>query len=292
MISKKILLLTMVFFIHPVGMANSFENKLKKELPTEGTAFFDRFGANYFSFWDGPNIEDGKTSRNEMDRPVDSGLSLFNLVSVTYKMTDRLALDLQNRVEVIHTNDREIRFEGMRVGISGELLRGDKWSLRGALNTDMPGLNGRTGKLRKNLFNPGTFAGLNYQINSRWSFYSILSPRVFFYSDDNAIEEEWIRAGRSAQQKPRLVLNAGPTINYALNDKTSLRGSLDLSFRQLVADSFGTLKRWPTTASIGVSHSFNKHVSIYPYILSWPLDGKKIRLSTTSVGMWINGVIF
>lgn len=77
----------------------------------------ENFGMNYFSFWEGPSLEDGMIGKNELSRPLDTGLSLFNLVSITYKLTDRYNLDIQNRIELIHTQENEWRFQGIRAGI-------------------------------------------------------------------------------------------------------------------------------------------------------------------------------
>jgi len=261
------------------------------------------WGMNYFSFWEGHSLDDGKTAKNEMANRLDDGLQLFNLISTTYKLSDRVALDLQTRIEHIPVTFRgdtkggeptrpSWRFQGLRIGISGKLLSGEKWSLRGAFNTDIPELNGRDARFRKTIFNPGLFTGLNYQINDQWSFYAILSPRIFFYSDDEAVEPEWAASGRSPGQKPRLILAADPSINYAFNDKMGMRGGLGLSFRQFVESDPLFLKRWPTSASIGPTFVINKHLNLWTYVMTWPFDGMKTHIQSTSWGAWINGVIF
>ena len=261
------------------------------------------WGMNYFSFWEGHSLDDGKTARNERGGRLDDGLQLFNLISTTYRLSDRVGLDLQTRLEHIPVTFRgdfkgseptrpSWRFQGLRIGISGKLLSGAKWSLRGAFNTDVPELNGRDASLRKTIFNPGLFTGLNYQIDDRWSFYAILSPRVFFYSDDQAVEPEWEASGRSPGEKPRMILAADPSINYAFNDKVGMRGGLSLSFRQFVESDVTFLKRWPTSSSIGPTFAINKHLNIWAYVMTWPFDGKKTHIESTSWGAWINGLIF
>jgi hypothetical protein len=261
------------------------------------------WGMNYFSFWEGHSLDDGKTAKNELGRRLDDGLQLFNLISTTYKLNDRIGIDLQTRIEHIPMTFRgdfkngkdtepSWRFQGLRIGISGKLAAGEKWSLRGAFNTDIPELNGRDASFRKTILTPGLFSGLNYQIDDRWSVYAILSPRLFFYSDDNAVEPEWRESGRDPGEKPRAILAASPSINYAINDKTGMRAGLDLSFRQFIESDPTFLKRWPTSASIGPTFIINKHLNIWTYVQTWPFDGKKMHIETTSWGAWINGIIF
>lgn len=261
------------------------------------------WGMNYFSFWEGHSLDDGKTAKNEIGGRLDDGLQLFNLISTTYKLNDRYGLDLQTRLEhipVTYNGDTKRknptrpswRFQGLRIGISGKLAGGEKWSLRGAFNTDIPELNGRDARARKTILNPGLFSGLNYQFDDRWSLYAILSPRIFFYTDDEAVEPEWTAGGRRAGEKPRLILAASPSINYAINDKQGLRAGLDLSFRQFVESDPMYLKRWPTSASVGPTFAINKHLNIWTYVMAWPFDGKKTHIETTSWGAWINGVVF
>jgi len=257
-----------------------------------GQDFLSRFGANYFSFWEGPSLNDGLTARNELGRPLDDGLQLFNLVSFTYKLNDRYALDLQTRLEYIHTQEIQWRYQGMRIGISGKLLGGEKWSLKGAANTDVPELNGRDARARKTIFNPGLFAGLTYQLSDRWSIYSIISPRYFFYSEKYAVEDEWAQSGRSPGLKPRIIIALSPTLNYAFNDKVGMRGGFDLSFRQFVDSDPLYFKRWPTSMSIGPTFNISKYLNLYTYVQTWPFDGKKMTMETASLGMWINGVLF
>ena len=261
------------------------------------------WGMNYFSFWEGNSLDDGKTAKNEKGGRLDDGLQLFNLISTTYKLNDRIGLDLQTRIEHIPMTYRgdtkggkdtepSWRFQGLRIGISGKLAAGEKWSLRGAFNTDIPELNGRDASYRKTILNPGLFSGLNYQIDDRWSVYAILSPRIFFYSDDDAVEPEWAEAKRDPGEKPRAILAVSPSINYAINDKTGMRAGLDLSFRQFIESDPTFLKRWPTSASVGPTFIINKHLNIWTYVQTWPFDGKKMHIETTSWGAWINGIIF
>lgn len=261
------------------------------------------WGMNYFSFYDGHSLDDGKTGKNELGRRMDDGLSVFTNLSTNYKVNDRIGIDLQTRIEHVFMTYRgdtkrgnptepSWRFQGLRIGISGLLASGEKWSIKGAFNTDVPELNGRDARLSKTILNPGLFSGLNYQIDDRWSVYAILSPRIFFYSDDKAIPPEWIESGRTAGEKSRMILAASPSINYAINDNLGWRAGLDLSFRQFVESDPTFLKRWPTPASTGPTFKINKHLNIYTYVMTWPFDGKKMTMETTSVGAWVNGIIF
>lgn len=267
------------------------------------------WGMNYFSFWEGHSLDSGKTALNENGcqngrcARLDDGLQLFNLISTTYKLNDRYSVDLQTRLEHIPITFRgdtkrgrptepSWRFQGFRIGISGKIASGEKWSLKGALNTDIPELNGRDARLRKTIFNPGMFAGFNYQMSDRWSIYSIVSPRIFFYTDDEAVEPEWIAGKRRPGEKPRLIIALDPSINYAINDKMGWRLSTALSFRQFVESESTYFKRWPTSVSTGPTFVINKHINLYTYVQAWPFDGKKTHIETMSWGAWINGIIF
>jgi hypothetical protein len=261
------------------------------------------WGMNYFSFWEGHSLGDGKTAKNWQKGRLDDGLQLFNLISNTYRLNDRYSVDLQTRLEHIPITFRgdtkngqptepSWRFQGLRLGISGKLASGEKWSLKGALNTDIPELNGRDARLRKVIFNPGLFAGFNYLLDDRWSLYAIVSPRIFFYTDDEAIEPEWLVGKNRPGQKPRFLINLDPSINYAVDDKLGWRLGAALSLRQFVESESTYIRRWPTSVSAGPTYVFNKHFNIWTYVQAWPFDGKKTHIETVSWGAWINGIIF
>jgi hypothetical protein len=260
--------------------------------PGKFQKFLGNFGMNYFTFWEGPSLQDGQTARNDIGRPLDDGLSAYHHLSITYKLTDRINLDQQTRVEHVHTNDEQWRFQGMRLGISGKLLSGDKWSLKGAANTDIPGLNGRDAGLQTVIFNPGLFAGFHYQFNPRWSFYSIVSPRIYFYREKYAVDPQWTQQGRDPGLKRSLEMRASPTINYAINDKVGLRSGLDLNFRSFVKDEVTELNRWPTGLTVGPTFNIHKALNVYAYVQTWPFDGQKMTMETASLGMWVSGVLF
>jgi hypothetical protein len=258
-------------------------------------SYLNRVGMNYFTFVEGFSLRDGKNAKNEIGRPVNS--QAFNNISVTYKVTDRLNADLQTRLAYVHSlskdqGQNEWQFQGMRMGVSGLLLKGDKWALKGAANTDIPELNGRDARYRTLIFNPGLFAGLNYQIDDRWSFYAMLTPRYYFYTDNDAVEPEWKVAGRDPGEKRRLELRGSPTINYAFNDKVGMRSGLDLNFQNFVGNKANYLSRWPTPWTIGPTFNIHKSLNLYTFIQTYPFDGEKISTKTSSIGMWVSGVVF
>jgi hypothetical protein len=263
-------------------------------------SFFNKFGMTYFTFYDGQSLEDpgffnGRVGKNERGRPINGndGYAAFNNISITYKLTERINLDQQTRLEYVHNSEREWRFQGMRIGISGRLMSGKNWSLKGAFNTDIPELNGYTERSRTTIFNPGLFAGLFYQISPRWSFYSILTPRYYFYRDDDAVEKQWAVAGRDPGQKRRFELRGSPTINYAFNDKVGMRAGLDVQIMNLMRDRETEFTRFPTTAiTAGPTFAIHKSFNIYVFARTFPFDGLKARKETLSLGAWINGVIF
>jgi len=263
-------------------------------------SFVQRLGMTYFTFYDGQSLEDpgffgGKLGKNERGRPINGndGYSAFNNISITYKLTERINFDQQTRLEYVHNDKREWRFQGMRVGISGRLLSGKNWSLKGAFNTDIPELNGYNERARTTIFNPGLFAGLAYTINERWSLYSVLTPRFYFYRDDRAVESQWAAAGRDPGDKRRFELRGSPTLNYQVNDRFGIRGGFDIQIVNRIRDDRTELTRFPTTSvNLGPTIAVNKALNLYIFARTFPFDGLKARKETLSLGAWINGVIF
>lgn len=280
-------------------------------------SFFQRFGMTYFTFYDGQSLEDpgffnGRVGKNERGKPINGndGYAAFNNISMTYKLTETINLDLQARVEYVHNNrgdmirtnvpggeishdTREWRFQGMRVGISGRLLSGKNWSLKGAFNTDIPELNGYTERARTTIFNPGLFAGLNIQLSEKWSLYSVLTPRIYFYRDDRAVDRQWAVAGRDPGEKRRFELRGSPTLNYQVNDKFGIRGGFDIQIVNRIKDDTAELTRFPTTSiNLGPTFAINKALNLYVFARTFPFDELKARRETLSLGAWINGVIF
>lgn len=257
--------------------------------------YLERFGMNYFTFVEGFALRDGNNANNEIGRPVNS--QFFNNISVTYQMTERLNFDIQTRLAYVHSlskdqGESEWQFQGMRMGVSGILAQGQKWKLRGAANTDIPELNGRDARYRTLVFNPGLFAGLSYQINERWSFYSMLTPRYYFYTDNDAVEPEWRIAGRDPGEKRRIELRGSPTINYAFNDRVGMRTGFDLNFQNFVGQKASHFTRWPTPWTIGPTFNIHKALNLYTFIQTYPFDGAKMTTETASLGMWISGILF
>lgn len=270
-------------------------NKLQTELPPEKTLFNklrERIGINYFSFWDGPTLDgfQGFTP-NDKGKPLDKGLSLFNLISVKYRFSNSLSLDVQNRIQWIHTRQPELRFQAPRLGVSGVLMSGADWRLAGAVNTDIPG-TGYIVTQRTIMFNPGTFANFSYTPRStRWSLFAIVSPRVWFYSDRQAVEPQWIAEGLRPGQKPEAVFSITPTANYAITENLGARAGFNLDYRKFVESSWGEWKRWRTPVTAGVTYKFNKHLEVYPYVNTFPIDGPGLTARTSSLGMWLSGTI-
>jgi hypothetical protein len=263
-------------------------------------SFVQRLGMTYFTFYDGQSLEDpgffgGKLGKNERGKPINGndGYSAFNNISLTYKLTETINLDQQTRLEYVHNRDREWRFQGMRIGISGRLLSGKNWSLKGAFNTDIPELNGYTERARTTIFNPGLFAGLNIQLSEKWSLYSVLTPRIYFYRDDRAVDRQWAVAGRDPGEKRRFELRGSPTVNYQINDKFGIRGGFDIQIVNRIKDDSTELTRFPTTSiNLGPTIAINKALNLYVFARTFPFDGLKARKETLSLGAWINGVVF
>lgn len=259
------------------------------------TPYLNRLGMNYFTFVEGFSLRDGKNASNEIGRPVNS--QFFNNISVYYKLTERLNIDIQTRLAYVHSlskeqGENEWQYQGMRMGVSGVLAKGEKWNLKGAANTDIPELNGRDARYRTLIFNPGLFAGLSYQFNERWSFYSMLTPRYYFYRDNEAVEPEWKIAGRDPGEKRRIELRGSPTINYAFNDRFGMRSGFDLNFQNFVGQKVNHFTRWPTPWTIGPTFNIHKALNLYTFIQTYPFDGEKMTTETSSVGMWISGTLF
>ena len=187
-------------------------------------------GMTYFTYFYGPGLhpENRTFYPNQLGLPDDDGIYLQSQVSVRYKFSSRLALDFQSRFKVILNNSQQrstfspYRWEAPRVGISGKLLEGEDWDLTGSINTDFPGtfpqpFSGNQAKFREALFSPGMFSSLKYEPRtSKWSFFGVVSPRYFFYSNPNAIEPQYLKAGYIAQNKPELLLSVQPTLNYQI----------------------------------------------------------------------------
>jgi len=265
--------------------------------------FKDNLGMDLNSFWSGPGIgQPLDQSPGMQGTPSDTGLNFFNLISAKYKFSDRLAFDVQFRNQIVHTGTPEFRWQGQRFGISGKLLKGDNWSLSGAVNTDLPipGLMGQMNQERSLLFNPGAFTSFSYRPEgSRWSVFALLMPRVFFYGDRDARSVQDEASGLAAGEKAEYFLVANPSINYQVSEKVGLRLGMTLDFTKNVAWEGPRRNYMPFEA--GVTWDVTDKISIYPYVLgSSPLDDQLRRQQgsdrewyhTVSVGTWISGTLF
>jgi hypothetical protein len=285
-------------------------------------------GINYFLFFDGPGLteETSNFTPNSIGKPGWTGFQTFNIVSVRARVTDSLNLDLQTRSRFTLTdpfdskNYRVFTWESPRIGVSGKLASGESWAISGAVNTDFPymlpsPLTGYTARQRTTIATPGAFANFRYQAKgSRWSVFSLLTPRFFLYSDRTALEPESIRAGANPANKIELVLSLSPTLNYAFSEKTSASFGTGLTYIKQVGDSWNptsatmvsnsTRDAWHLDAvpvSLGITHTFSESFSIFPYIQAFPIAAQRVDgrngkmadfMSTASVGMWINGSLF
>jgi hypothetical protein len=298
----------------------------------ENKSFFSTLkntvGITYFSFLYGPGLHPDNTtiSPNQLGKPENDGVSIQNQFSIRYKFSNNLALDFQNRFRVFLNNGTNsdsfstVRWETPRIGLSGKLLYGDDWSLTGAVNTDFPyflptPLTGYQAQQRTVVFNPGMFASFRYDPKrSRWSLFSVVSPRFFFYSDRSAGEPQLKAAGFVPENKPEFIIAFQPTINYRLTENSKLTVGTSIDYRkQVISDwnifnasllSNGESDAWRLYAvplNVGVSYAFSPAVTIFPFVSTYPIAIQRKDANTgtqasllevTSVGMWINGTIF
>lgn len=258
-----------------------------------GKKFLDRTGLGYFIFWDGFNLEkfdDVTTNRNG---PTRNPINTYNLISLKYKLNDRLYLDAQTGTQWFQTQVPRFYFDRVRVGVSGVLWQKGFWKLDGAFNSDLP-YTGYTAQQRRLVASPGLFSGLSYRpTDSRFSFYGLLQPRVWFYSDRQAVEPEWRAAGWDPGQKFESIISFTPTVNYALTDKFGLRSGIGIDYRKIVANDWDTWIRWQTPLTYGFTYAHSKHFNVYTFLQSFPFDGAGFFDGrTTSIGMWLSGTIY
>lgn len=262
-------------------------------------------GLNYFTFFDGPGLgTDFSKSPNSLGRASDRGWSLWTNLSVKGKVSSNLGVDLQLRLQQIVTNQFEFRYQGARLGTSGTLLKierpGYKLVWSGALNSDIPGV-GQVTTERKLIVNPGLFSNLTVRpTGSRFSLFALVSPRVWFYSDLDAMDRQSLEGGAVAGQKPQAALSLQPSMNYDLSEKTAVRTGIGIDFRKNAnATSF---RRWFMPVDMGITHTINPMLSVYPHVrFSGPWDDGLRRdlgaragtdwTDTASVGLWLNGTI-
>lgn len=288
----------------------------------------DNFAISYFSFFNGPGLDSDQLdmSPNHLGKPNQDGLNLLNQISIRYKVSPTLGIDFQNRLHWIVNNSsnnpqyQSLRWEAPRVGISGRLLSGNDWNVTGAFNTDFPyflpsPLSGYQAKQRTILFNPGLFAGFQYQPKeSRWSVYTVLQPRFFIYQDRNKAESQYFISGYQGSNKPELILAVQPTLNYQLTRPLQATFGAAVDYRKNVGSDWNPLqaslstngdsKAWrfaPLQMMLGVTYSPFPNMSFFPYIMTHPIAFQRVDVKTgkqatlldsTSLGFWLRGTFF
>ncbi len=292
-----------LFAAHPATAATSAEVSSTSVGKSTLDRVSDYIGITYFSFFDGPGL--GEPLGNPPGyngAPLDTGLGIWTNLSVRLKFSDRYALDYQLRLQQIFTNEAEFRNQGGRLGVSGTLLKGDNWSLTGALNSDLPGV-GQIPTQRTLIANPGLFSQFAYRPSgSKWSVFSMVSPRVFIYEDSSAMALQDDASKLPPGAKPQIVLQVNPSINYAFNDRHGVRAGITFDVRK---NAIGSFQRWWWPVDLGYTYSFSKRFNLYPHMrFSTPLDnGLRNDLAaakgasaapwthTASVGIWLNGTL-
>jgi hypothetical protein len=296
--------------------------------PISNLDWLKNVGLSYFTFFDGPGLAPGMSeiTPNVLGKPADDGLRLSNYASLKYNLTSTLALDFQMRIQWILNNANQVdefksvRWQSPRVGVSGKLLAGQNWSLSGAVNTDFPYFfpqpigGGVAAQQRTTIFNPGLFAKFSYiPSNSRWSIFSLVMPRILFYSDRNVAEPQLSRAGFSPTLKNEFIFSVSPSANYALTHQTGLRFGTELTYNKLILSSWNPFHAtinnsdissdaWrlaPVPLQAGVTHEFSSFLNVSIFLQAFPIAGQRVRrdgsqatfYQTASVGMWISGTL-
>ncbi|MFZ9595340.1 MAG: hypothetical protein ACO3A2_04615 [Bdellovibrionia bacterium] len=300
-------------FVEQLG---KFKDKLKEKM-----------GLTYFTYFNGPGLHpDSMTfNPNQIGNPSTDGVNFSNQFSFRFKFSKNLAIDFQTRFLLIlndHTklkNFQHLRWEAPRIGISGVLLAGEDWKLVGAVNTDFPyflpaPFSGYQARERTAILTPGLFAGFKYEPKgSRWSIFSVVSPRFFFYQDRSASEMQLKSGGFSPENKPEIILAFQPTLNYRVSEKSSLSLGTGIDYRKQVISDWnmlnasmvmnGNSRAWRFAAlpiNIGMTFSISPQLNIFPFISFFPIEAQRFDanegrpagfLETTSLGMWISGTL-
>ncbi len=287
-----------------------------------------KFSSSYFLFVSGPGItqETHNYPPNALGRPDFTGINSFNVISFKYKLNDRYNLDFQTRTRFVFNNGVNtddfnwFLWEAPRIGVSGKLLNGENWNITGAVNSDFPHflpepLTGYTARKREVLFNPGMFANYNYSDpNSKWSYDVLLTPRFFFYEDDNAIEPEALNAGFTGKNKPHLVISISPSVNYQVDDKLSWTVGTTLDYIKQVGSTWNVMDatmisntreaKWVFDGMpimVGPNYKFSKSLQVFSFVQFFPIEkqresyttGRRASFEDTiSVGMWLRGSLF
>ncbi len=293
-----------------------------------GTRLKETFGITYFSYFFGPGLHTDNTSfyPNQLGLPDNDGIYFQNQLSFRYKFSSNIAIDFQSRFKTIlnnyveNENFKHFRWETPRIGISGKLLSGEDWDLTGCVNTDFPyffpsPFSGYQAEQRKILFTPGMFAAHRYEPkNSKWSFFTVVSPRYLFYSDSDVAEPQYYRSGFIPQNKPEVILSFQPTVNYKVGTYTKITLGTTLDYRKQVVSNWnvfnaslvtnGDSPAWRLNAvpvNLGITYTVSQALTIFPFISTFPIAIQRKDASTgeqaslleaTSFGMWLRGTVF
>lgn len=263
------------------------------------------FGLSYDSFFAGPGLKyplnppPGFTGT-----PSDSGLNFFNYTSIKIKISSSYAIDLQLRNQLIVTHAFEYRHQGQRLGVSGTLLHGRHWAIRGAINTDVPIplIMGQIASERTLIFNPGLFASFTWEPQlSRWSLFIFMTLRIWFYRDPHPLSsQDRLSGGR--MNKPQYDLHANPSVNYLISNQLSWR--LGVTVEVLKNMGWDGPRRTYMPIDTGMTWQVNPQMEIYTYVMtSTPLDDELRKyqletdspahwLQTASLNVWISGHVF
>lgn len=305
----RIVLLALMFTVAAVPATAAepeTEEVMAEELdstPSTWDTIKKNFGMNYNSFFAGPGLGTPLGISPGMNGAAsDTGLNFFNFISVKWKASKRFAMDLQFRNEVVITNKFEYRHQGQRLGVSGTFLKGEDWSFSGALNSDMPiaPIMGQIATQRTLIFNPGFFSFVEWAPKtSRWSFFALCAPRVWFYRDRNAVSLQDTMTG-GTKNKPEYTVYINPSINYAINDKVGLRLGTTLEYTKFVG--FDSIRRNYMPFEFGVKYDISDMFSVYTFLYSsTPLDdglrtaqgyGNNPWWKSASLQMWLSGTLF
>lgn len=289
-------------------------------------------GVSYAIFFAGPGLVSQETSPNHIGRPTDDGLSTTNNISLRFKIWEKWALDLQTRTRLILNDGRPsdrrpdafqaVRWESPSIGISGELLKGDDWVVKGAINSDFPYFMGEpfagfTSKSRTTIATPGMFASARWNPSgSRWSVFSLLSPRWYIYDDALAVEPQFTRSGRLAQNKREFDLSFRPAVSYFMSEKFELSLGSQVSYNKQVGSSWNPLQvslvsngsgpEWrldPVPLQVGGTYNVSKEMRIFTYVQGYPIEAQRFDArptvnrtmafnDTLSLGVDLTGTLF
>lgn len=292
------------------------------------SAFFEKLGVSYMSFFDGPGImgDDQSVTPNAIGNPSDDGLVLMNNLSFKYELKKDFAIDFQTRFHYVMNNGNDVedfkpwRWQSPRLGISTTFFKTENSKLSGAFNTDLPYSfpepigGGYIARQRTTLLTPGLFAKYVYApTTSRWSVFSLVQPRYYIYQDRHVAEPQLSRAGYSPELKNEFTMSFSPSLNYAFTDKWGTRLGTEVVYKKLIVSDWnpfrGTVKSadpdskyWrlqPMPVQWGFTHMVSKMLDVSLYVQGYPFANQRIDKNgrpatfeqTVSAGAWISGTL-